>query len=1473
MSSLSQEMVAVWLANIFSDKATKEIRELAAFTYQKAGGNPFFSAELLKKLYRDKLINFKSDIGRWVWDLTAITHVQVSDNVIDFMLFRMNDFNKDTREVLKYAAAIGNTFDLKTLSTILNFESSKVVENLMLALKEEIVIPLSDNYHNFHLNTIYKFQHDRIHHAAYLLNDEKKRDELHLSIGRCLLGKLSKQEVEEQIIEIVRHFNLGITLIEDIAEKKIIAELNLKAALMAKNSSAIKSAYEYLKCAVQLLAVDNSDLWKKDYPLMFKLYSEFAECSFSCEEMSKAESICEMLLQIIQIASDRAHIYSTMLWQYIAAGMPEKALVAGLKALEILGLKIPLNPSKIYVLKELLLARYKLWRIGIKKLESRHNTDNKWLNQVCKILFEIGSLAYTSDKKMLFAVIMSRGLRLTIDRGQVSSSPLFYVTYAMLLGPIVFKNFKASYQLGKLGIELLEKIGVERYKGQAMWVYVFFIHSWNFHWKTIFPYLKRALDSSLQSGDAVYGGLSCMLISRFPSKMDLHTSVDEGLKYYKLCKEINYKDVIRQSEVMIDSLLSLMSKKRAEEILKKYDVKLNVEKSFKEMSELKYQVGVATYYINSLVKEYQLQNYQKAFILLCQGGELAMGILRGSMSNINAYLYFSLTITSSWKSLTSEEKRKHKKFVKKSLKYFAKLKLHAPVVFEIRYLLVAAELARIENRYNEAQLLYSQAIKVARRDEWMSEEALANNLAAQFYISYEQEELAWLYIRRSYTLYSLWGADGIADIIREKWKSAFVSDIELSKNNTSLVASSQLDFDSIVKISHALTSEMVLVNLLEKFLKIIQENAGGDKCILLLKKDKDKESKKDDFSTLLVQGEVNINNQEIISMMKSIKIADYQNIAASVVQYVCNKCQSVVLGNAYLEGDFINDQHIQNKKMKSLLCMPIMRQGNLLGVLYVENNVISEAFTFDRINILNIISAQAAISIENAILYQNLEEKVEERTIQLSEKNRDIQNMLQNMKQGIFTILPDNKIHHQYSVYLEEILENKNILLQDPFKLLFADSTLGEDVIAQMKSAIDFSFGGESIQFELNQWMLIREYKRNNISGETKILELDWRPILGEDQLIEKIMVIVRDVTDLRKSQAERDERELDLSIIGEILLNKRDNFLEFISLSESFIEDSNKILKQNDSLDPSNSIDLPKITESIKIVYRNIHTIKGNARAYNLIKLTDITHAVEDQLQGCQNIEKTKEAIRELEKGLKKYKDIYQQKLKGYLDTEKESNNSNIDLSKVSSAKSIQNIIADITSGIDSLAQELEKPVPKIKIHYDGSEEILFSSEIIPTLKDIFNHCIRNSLDHGIEDSRQRISIGKDVAGTISFKVLTSTTKLENKEYIIIEIADDGRGLNMERLRKINQNQNTNDEELAQLIFNSGISTADKVSKISGRGLGLDAVKAFITQKEGDINLLFLDGPKNQQNNNHRSNFRAFKFELKVPQKYILRR
>lgn len=598
--------------------------------------------------------------------------------------------------------------------------------------------------------------------------------------------------------------------------------------------------------------------------------------------------------------------------------------------------------------------------------------------------------------------------------------------------------------------------------------------------------------------------------------------------------------------------------------------------------------------------------------------------------------------------------------------------------------------------------------------------------------------------------------------------------------------------------------------------------------------------------------------------------------------------KTIFVPNTEKDKNFVSSAGGQER---ALLCVPLVDKEILVGVINLSGDVKNVSFADSDYEFVSSVARSLVTTIKSIRMREvieeqnrNLEAKVEERTAELRQKNNDIANMMANMHQGLFTITEGGLIHPEYAAFLEQIFETDRIADRNFADLLFSNTTAGSDAVDQNITGVDAIVGEDEMMYDFNSHCLMTEMNIRMDDDREKILELDWDPIISEEGEVDKLMVTVRDVTELKALEAEAEEQKRELAIIGEILAVDASKFADFIGTSEDFLAECRQLIEANDEKD----------LDIIANLFRSMHTVKGNARTYGLSQVTDIVHEVESTYDDLRKNEDVlwdqKQLLEELsgaEDIIAKYAYVFREKLGR--DGEAESGIS-LDPARVSSwleniksltqqtlddnvkgvvseaysmlmsmeAKPLDGVISDVIESANSLAEQLGKGKPNIEIDNAG---IFVKSEAHSTLNNIFMHVFRNAMDHGIEGIDERLEKGKSESGTISLDV-SYIDDLAN-----LAVRDDGRGIAISRIYKMaiekgiyaESDPKPSASEIANLIFSSGFSTADEVTDVSGRGVGMDAVKGFLEREGGSIEVILDDGDEN-------ADFRSFTTNIRIP-------
>uniref|UniRef100_A0A7C3ZY31 GAF domain-containing protein n=1 Tax=Planktothricoides sp. SpSt-374 TaxID=2282167 RepID=A0A7C3ZY31_9CYAN len=957
------------------NSSSAAVQPLAKLVLTKTGGNPFFAAEFLKSLHGESLINFNRDRSRWQWDLERIQQQKITDNVVELMAGKLQKLPEATQQILQIAACLGNQFDLETLGIAWEKSPRATAENLHPAVAAGFIIPLSDAYKLVEFSEsstsaviTFKFAHDRIQQATYSLIPEAHINPLHLHIGQLLLQHTPPEDLDANIFDIVNQLNFGSNLISTPEERNHLAELNLIAAKKAKAATAYQGALEYLTIGIELLPPQS---WESNYNLTLKLHTTATNAAYLNGDHQQASELAETVLKHAQTILDKIPIYETQILFYISQTQMQEALDKGLAVLDLLKVDLISHPPDNLEIE----AIYNLPEM----------TDPEKLAAL-RILIFVFPAAFLA-KPELYPTLVFTVMQLSLNYG---NSPLSANAYAAhgLISCGFFHQIELGYQFGQLALELVEKYPTP-IKCRVVNLFNGFIRHWKDSVQPALPILRQNVQLARESGDLEYAGFSSFeYCCRIWFLQDSLVTANEEIKNY-----LNFVASIKQEwqlfaiKIWAQFALNLTGKAAVKvqqltgEQLDETEI-IPVWESTSNLSLLFFA------YLAKTMLSYTFKDYDSARESAETGAKYAIAAA-SHLLWCQHYLFHSLAHLALYPTATTEAQAEYLKTVDANQAQMQMWATHAPMNFQHKYDLVAAEKARVLGQIVTAMELYDQAISGASASGYIQEEALAWELAAEFYLSLGREEIARTYMTKAHYTYYRWGATAKVEDLEarypqliSRWATAGSSFSPSANATTSTKsgAGETIDLTSVLKASQAIASEIHLDKLLAGLMTILMENAGAQKGFLILSHQGD--------LLLEIWGEVDTAG---IQVYPHLPLNSGNIVNGAIVNYVARTKEDVVLADANREGIFTADPYIKTNQSQSVLCAPILNQGQLIGILYLENNLTTGAFTPKRLEILKILSAQAAVSLENAQLYRTLEQKVQERTAQLAAANQEIQ--------------------------------------------------------------------------------------------------------------------------------------------------------------------------------------------------------------------------------------------------------------------------------------------------------------------------------------------------------------------------------------------------------------------------------------------------------------------------------------------------
>lgn len=973
-----------------------KVAQLSDLVFQKARGNPFFLTQLLKSLYQDHLLSFDFNRQCWQWDMAQLQEVAITENVVELMVSQVQKLPQITQNVLKLAACIGDKFTLDVLAIVHKWSQSETAQDLWDALQAGLVLPLSEAYkiplvldHSDPLQLPreigYKFLHDRVQQAAYSLIPESQKQETHLKIGQLLLANIAPEERSDNIFDLVNQLNYGIDLLTSEPERNQLAELNLIAGQKAKAATAYESAIRYLKVGLRLL---NNNSWQTQYSLTLALYEAAIETAYLNGDFEPMEQWAAIVLQYATCAIDKMKTYEIKIQACMAQVKQLEAVEIGLQALELLGLTVPASPTAEQVQQTIAQTAANLTGKSIAGLIDLPLMTEPDKLAAVRMLTSLGSPTYQSAP-ILFPFIICEQVNLSIHYGNAPFSAYGYVCYGVILNGIM-QDPESAYQFGQLALDLVEQFNTVALKTSIFFVAGACTMHGKVHVKEALPLLLNGYQSGIENGQLEYGGYAAMQRCQYAyfAGQELTKIQPEMAAISESLAQLKQENALSWNQIFQQSVLNLSESSENPTCL--LGEACNEAQALPILQAANDRTGLHYFYLNKLILSYLFNQQQQAL----EDAALAEEYLDGVKAFLSVpvfYFYDSLV------QLAIAASAPHSKnFLNKVRNNQEKLQVwatHAPMNFQHKYDLVEAEKARFLGNHLEAIDLYNRAIAGAKEHGYLQEEALANERAATFYFWLGKDRLAKEYLNDAYYLYIRWGAVTKVAHLEVQYPNIFPriqqgetsnSQNQQGSTSTNQTHSKTLDLATVIKASQVLSSEIVLDRLLVKFMQLVLENAGAEKGFLLLEK----------AGNLSVEIPIGIDNHSVAMQQPEQALA----YPMSIVNYTVRTYEPVVLVDALHEGDFVLDAYVVEHQPKSVLCTPILHQGKLTGVLYLENNLTIGAFTPERLEVLQLLSSQAAISIENARLYSELEEanrtleaKVEGRTLELQAKNLHLQ--------------------------------------------------------------------------------------------------------------------------------------------------------------------------------------------------------------------------------------------------------------------------------------------------------------------------------------------------------------------------------------------------------------------------------------------------------------------------------------------------
>ncbi len=1466
--------------------APAQAAPLAREIQRKTQGNPFFACELLTTLYREGILSFDSAQGRWQWQLEQVRALPASDDVAQLLVRRLEQLPPASRSALEVAACIGDVFTLATLSSLLGEPAAVVAQRLWQPLEQGLLVPLDTNYRLLRgdgdeapasgaprpedvLHVRYRFQHDRVQQSAYSLIAESERSAMHLRIGRKLLAEASQPHAPAELFAIANHLNLGRRLIATVNDREALAQLNQQAGARAQAATAFALAANYYDAGAECLGAAE---WSARPELRFTLFFERVGAVLMAGERERAAELCEELFELAPGKADRGRVYLRKCEVMAHQGKFVDAVSAVREGLALLGIDFPALPDAINqgIGAGIGKMQAHLARVSIEELAALPELTDPERQVAMQLLFQVVPPAImTYPPLFILAELLMFDLALCHGISAVSAKN--FVDCGMIQGSVL-GDFRAAYRLGQVAFRVLDRYQARGLSTQVHFVFAAYVSPWGAPYPEALHSFQQAQRLGMETGDHQHLAFSQALHLRMLLHLgrpldECSTEADAMLALFERIRAVAQLDAIRLCQRAFDHM---RDSEEDPEAHARADQQLTSELVAGGNAQWGFQHGQIQMLVNVLLGEWQSAQRWSEFTAARLVAASTLFILP------EYYLCECLLISQQrWPAAGAEERQRLEQQLDELTAKLQGWAALCPENLAHKHLLAAAELARVRQQPLETVMaLYEQAA-AATGEAFLHLRALATELHGRYWLERQQPAFAQALLREALRLYAQWGARAKVNRLERQMLEWFggrprgerslrpepsvqpLPRLSSSPGAAGELQSSALDLGSVLKATQAISSEVKSERLFAQLMDAILENAAAEHGCLILPED----------GGLKVRARADIRSAER-EVSADHPLEQEPRVCAPMVRYVARSLQPLVIDDAQRHPDYAGDDYVQRAQVKSVLCMPILNQGGLVAVLYVENDATTSAFSSERVETLRLIAGQAAISITNASLYESLERKVEDRTRELRAKTRTIAAMLDGMQQGVFTIDEQLEVQPEYSRHLEQIAGSQELARRPLAEVLFRGAELEPDVLATNESALRFSFGCSRAIANANADHLVKEFSRPAPGGKRQHFELDWSWILDEHGKVEKVLVTVRDVTLLRRLQRAAEESAREMALMAEMLDAGLDEFRTFCDAARRSLRDPLARASQPGTLEQ-----LP-----LRSVFRSVHTLKGHARALGLGHVVTAAHAAEDACSApgasggpCSPL---LQALSALDQLLVEYERVGEKKLGrlwvgaeerfkqaiGAIESALSQSNDRPSyparaLAQVKTALHRMNavpfdqVLRETMRVFPSLAQELGKSVPHVEWQDDGT---LLDPEWGQLVRDALVQSFRNAIAHGIEAPDERTRAGKTPQGKIALR-----TERDQHSFSIY-LSDDGRGLPLEKLRAKTGRHDSSDQAVAEAIFEFGVSTAEQVSQVSGRGVGMDAVRGFFREHGGDVDITFTGAAAH--------GYRPFELVLRLP-------
>lgn len=922
---------------------------LAALIHEKTTGNPFFAIQFILTLVEDGLLGFEYDGGRWIWDLQRIHNRGFTDNVVQLMVDKLSRLPPQTQKALQQFACVGNSAKLEMLRMVYQSPAEEMHEDLWEAVRSGLILRGDDSY---------RFAHDRVQEAAYSLIPTNLRAEAHLRIGLHLAKQTPSAKRDEAIFDIVHQLNRGAHLIDSVEERERIADLNLVAGRRAKLSTAYDAALKYLRAGAALLA---EETWGRNYELVFSTEYLMAECELLTADKDAAETRLSRLWQRAKSRHDYSMVTRLLLTLYTTTDQRDRVVEVFLEYLKRDGIVWSHRPTRDDVTREY----ERIWiLLGDRQIEDLIDlpvmTDQD-RRDTLDAFAEIVAPALLYDEHFC-SLVVCRMVTLSLEYGNCDASCFGYAWFAIIAGPR-FDNYDAGVRFGQLGFDLVDKRGLTGYQARTYMSTGNMVWPWTKHVAKGLELVRRVFDAAYRSGDltfAAYSGnaLITLHLAAGDALAEIQTGAEHGLAF---AKRLHFDFVADLCSAQLGLIRTLRGLTPAFGCLSDAGFDEGQSEIYRA-SRPGWALAEFFYYTRKLQARYLAADYESAVGASLKAHE-RLWTSPSHLETAEFRFYAALAHAASWTSASPDQKNGHLEALTAHHRQLEVWAEYCPDNFENRAALVAAEIARIEGRLLDAEQHYERAARSARVNRFVHNEALANELAARFYAARGFETVANAYLRKARSGFLQWGADGKVRQLEQQWPQ-LRSEGALPDPTRIETSVEHMDLATVIKVSEAVAGEIVLEKLIDTVMRTALEQAGAERGLLILPTGHE----------YRIEAEATTGNNRVDVVLRQANVTE-NDLPMSVLQYSLRTKESVLLNDATGHSPFATDDYFRTHRTRSMLCVPLLKQTRLLGLLYLENSLTPDVFTPSRMTVLKLLASSAAMSLENTRLYGDLQER------------------------------------------------------------------------------------------------------------------------------------------------------------------------------------------------------------------------------------------------------------------------------------------------------------------------------------------------------------------------------------------------------------------------------------------------------------------------------------------------------------------